>query len=98
MTSVWPHAAGVTADVLQEFTAEQLALLTGDVGAYVMYLLVRVSFLASICTIFPMQVRSVGQREGLAWVASNLFVFGICICWYNYACHWQDCVAVAQRC
>lgn len=47
----------VPADVLTEFNAERLAPLVGLGLARLFYVLVRLGFLLSITTIFPMQAR-----------------------------------------
>lgn len=50
----------IPADVLTLFNGERLAPLVGGAAARVLYVLVRLGFLLSIITIFPMQVRWVG--------------------------------------
>lgn len=64
----------VPADVLQAFDKAALVPLLGDVGAAVVYTAVRLSFLASVITIYPMQMAP--YREALGRILSGAELTG----------------------
>lgn len=82
--SLLVFGVGVPADVLSSFNAQQLTPILGKVGASAAYILVRVGYLASIVTIYPMQM--LPFREALFKLVLRRPPSGMLVLPITYAC------------